>query len=211
MKADTKEARANTKVRTDAEVRTDTEKKAGRTATRTLVYVGMFAAVLAVLSQIAIPMPTGVPVTLQTFAVALTGAVLGWRLAFMSTAVYILLGAAGVPVFSGFSGGLGRLTGLTGGFIWGFLFMALLCGAGSQIKKKVPGFLIGLAGLLLCHLAGAGQYALIARVGFRKAFLLVSAPYLIKDIISVALAFLVGTVVRGRLIKAGLFSGGRSR
>lgn len=96
----------------------------------------MFAAVLAVMSQIAIPMPSGVPMTLQTFAVALAGAVLGWKLGALSALVYLLLGAAGVPVFSGMSGGLGVLLGKTGGFIFGFIFMALLCGLGAAQKNK---------------------------------------------------------------------------
>ena len=66
-----------------------------------IVLTGMFAAVLAALSQIQIPMPSGVPVTLQTFAVALTGYVLGWQYGLASTAIYILLGAIGLPVFAG--------------------------------------------------------------------------------------------------------------
>lgn len=183
-----------------------TAKSAKRTMTGTVVYVGMFAAILAVLSQIAIPMPTGMPVTLQTFAVALTGAVLGGKLAIASTAVFILLGAAGVPVFAQFSGGFGILVGPTGGFIWGFLFMALLCGIGSSMKKKLSGLAVGLAGLVICHIFGAAQYALVAGIGFGKSVLLVSVPYLVKDIISVVLAFSLGTLVRGRLRKAGLLS-----
>ena len=87
-------------------------------STKSIILVGMFAAVLAVMSQVAIPMPSGVPMTLQTFAVALAGAVLGWKLGALSALVYLLLGAAGVPVFSGMSGGLGVLLGKTGLFSW---------------------------------------------------------------------------------------------
>lgn len=172
--------------------------------TRTLVYIGMFAAVLAVLSQIAIPMPTGMPLTLQTFAVALTGAVLGWRLALTSTAVWVLLGAVGVPVFANFGSGLRVLAGYTGGFIWGFFIMAALCGIGSAMKNKPFGLEVGFLGLLICHVLGSLQYALIGGVGFWNSVLLVSVPYLIKDVISVVLAFSVGTMIRGRLAKAGL-------
>lgn len=169
-----------------------------------LVYIGMFAAVLAVLSQISIPMPTGMPLTLQTFAVALTGAVLGWRLSLASTAVWVLLGAVGVPVFANFSGGPRILVGYTGGFIWGFFFMAALCGIGSAMKNKPFGLEIGFLGLLICHVLGSLQYALIANVGFRNSVLLVSVPYLVKDVFSVVLAFSVGTVIRKRLARAGL-------
>ncbi|MBD5481113.1 MAG: biotin transporter BioY [Lachnospiraceae bacterium] len=180
-------------------------KRGGRKlSTRTLVYIGMFAAVLSVLSQISIPMPTGMPLTLQTFAVALTGAVLGWRLSLASTAVWVLLGAVGVPVFANFSGGFRILVGYTGGFIWGFFFMAALCGIGSAMKNKPFGLELGFLGLLICHALGSLQYALIANVGFLNSVLLVSVPYLVKDVLSVVLAFSVGAVIRRRLARAGL-------
>ena len=74
--------------------------------TREMVLVGMFAAVLAVISQISLPMPTGVPITIQVFGVALVGAVLGSRLGTTATLVYVLLGAIGLPIFANFSGGI---------------------------------------------------------------------------------------------------------
>lgn len=175
-----------------------------KTTTINIVYAGMFAAVMAVLSQITIPMPSSVPITLQTFAMALTGAVLGWKLGLAATAVYILLGAVGVPVFSGFTGGFARLTGFTGGFIYGFLALTLLCGVGSCLKYKALGMLVGIMGLEICHLFGTMQYAVLSRRSLGSAFLLVSVPYQIKDIASVVLAFILGTIVRKQLLRAGL-------
>ncbi len=171
---------------------------------KNIVEIGMFTAVMAVLSQISIPLPSGVPVTLQTFAVALTGVVLGWRYALTSTAVYILLGAVGVPVFAEFSGGAHVLVNYTGGFIWGFLFMAALCGVGSGMENKFLGIMTGMAGLVICHILGVAQFKLVMGMGLAESFLMVSAPYLIKDVISVILGFLVGWQIRGRLLKAGL-------
>lgn len=179
-------------------------KKGVKIATREVVCVGMFAAVLAILSQISIPMPSGVPVTLQTFAVALTGVVLAWKLGVAATLVYILLGAIGVPVFAGFSGGFQVLVNYTGGFIWGFLAMALLCGIGVQMKNKALGILIGIVGLAICHVFGALQFMLVMHMGFVESFFLASAPYILKDVISVFLAFIVGIQIRARLLKAGL-------
>ena len=86
--------------------------------TREMVLVGMFAAVLAVISQISLPMPTGVPITIQVFGVALVGAVLGSRLGTTATLVYVLLGAIGLPIFANFSGGISSIVGVTGGYIW---------------------------------------------------------------------------------------------
>ena len=175
-----------------------------KTNTKTIVMVGMFAAVLAVLSQISIPMPSGVPVTLQTFAVALTGFILGWKYGAISVGIYILLGTVGVPVFSNFSGGLGALFGKTGGFIWGFLFLAGFCGVSHITKKKTVIVLSSALGLLICHLLGAFQFQIIAGMGFWESALLVSVPYLLKDAISVFLAYAVGKVVLKSLRAANI-------
>lgn len=170
-----------------------------------IVLVGVFAAVLAVLSQISIPLPTGVPVTLQTFAVSLCGYFLGWKKGFSAVLVYILLAAAGVPVLAGFCGGFSYILGLSGGFIYGFLFTAVLCGL--PLKHKALKIAAGCIGILACHLCGVLQYSLIADEGFVTSFLLVSAPFLIKDIVSAVLAYVCGLVilraVKGRLAAIG--------
>ena len=88
-------------------------------STKTMVSVGMFAAVLGVLSVLTIPMPSGVPLTLQTFAMALCGYTLGAKRGTAAVALYLLLGAVGVPVFAGMTGGVSRFVGPTGGFLWG--------------------------------------------------------------------------------------------
>lgn len=97
--------------------------KSAKFTTREIVFVGMFAAVLAVISQISLPMPTGVPITIQVFGVALVGAVLGAKLGTMATVVYVLLGAVGLPIFANFHGGISALAGITGGYIWAWPFM----------------------------------------------------------------------------------------
>ena len=97
-----------------------------RISTLTIVSIGLFTAIICVLSQIAIPLPTNVPITLQTFAIALAGYFLGWAKGTVSVIVYIFLGGVGVPVFANWKGGFGVLTGNTGGFIWGFILFALL-------------------------------------------------------------------------------------
>lgn len=173
-------------------------------STKMIILTGMFAAVLAVLSQIQIPMPSGVPVTLQTFAVALTGFVLGWKYGLASTAVYILLGLVGVPVFTGFAGGLGKIVGPTGGFIWGFLFLAAGCGIARQKINPLLRVLLPSGGLLLCHLLGTLQYTVVADQGFLEALMLVSVPYLLKDFISVALAFVAAKALLRSLRAANI-------
>ena len=103
--------------------------------------------------------------------------------------VYLALGAVGVPVFAGFSGGAGALVGMTGGYLWAFLPMAFLCGLGAQQKNKFLALALGLAGLAVCHGCGAAQFALVMSISPAQAFLAASAPYLVKDVLSLVLAY----------------------
>ncbi|WP_238726920.1 biotin transporter BioY [Diplocloster modestus] len=173
-------------------------------STRSIVAVGVFAAVIAVLSQISVPMPSQVPITLQTFAIALAGYVLGWKRGLGAVVVYVLLGAVGVPVFANFTAGFQVLVGPTGGFIFGFLGMAVLCGLGGRQKDKPLAILFSLLGLSVCHLAGALQFSMITSTSIGQALLIASVPYLIKDVISLVLAYVVGAILRKRLASAGI-------
>lgn len=168
-----------------------------RTAALTLTAV--FTAVIAVCSQISVPLPVGIPITLQTFAVALCGFTLPLPCAVASISVYIALGAVGAPVFSSFNGGFGVLVGKTGGFIFGFIAMILLCALGMRLSRRPLSLLLGLLGLCLCHCAGAAQYAFLAGVSFVQSALAVSVPFLIKDTASVVLAFLIALKLRKAL------------
>ena len=174
--------------------------------TRSVVMAAMCAAVFAVLAQITIPLPSGIPITLQTFAAALCGYVLGWKWGLAAVATYLMLGAVGLPVFSGFRGGVSVLIGMTGGYLWGFLPFAALCGVGvsdalNVLKRKIlVQFLLGLAGLAVCHMAGIAQFAALTQRTVRDAFLLASLPYLIKDAVSVLCACLAAAYFRKRRV-----------
>lgn len=187
---------------------TSTSSAAGsRTSVQALAITGMFTAVLAVLSILQIPMPSGVPVTLQTFAVSLCGYVLGARRGTLCVALYLLLGIIGLPVFTGMTAGIGRIFGFTGGFLYGFLSLALTCGLGSRVHHvhhPAAAFLSGLLGLAICHLLGAVHYSIVAGCGVWQAFLLVSLPYLIKDVLSVAGALAAALILRKTMNRAGI-------
>lgn len=179
--------------------------------TKQIVLIGLMSAIIAVLSQLAIPLPTHVPVTLQTFAIALAGYFLGWKGGTAAALVYVLLGAVGVPVFANWSGGFGIITGYTGGFIYGFIIMAFLCGLGAKLcsvklSGKIVAIALGIAGLACDHLLGAVQYAAIANISIGKSFLLVSVPYIVKDVISVVAAYLISVEVVSRLAKTGCYA-----
>lgn len=160
--------------------------------------IALMTAVTAVLSQCAIPLPGLVPITLQTFAVALTGAFLGWKQGAVSILVYLLLGCVGVPVFSGFSAGVGALAGPTGGFLVGFPIMACVCGLG-QGRSALTGCAFGLLGLALLDMLGALWLARVGGMDFPAALMSGVAPFLIKDVASVILAVLLARLVRRRM------------
>lgn len=163
---------------------------------QSMTKIAMFAAIIAVCSLISIPLPSGIPITLQTFAIALTGFVLGWKNGTISVAVYLAIGAVGVPVFSGFTGGFAKLFGVTGGYLWGFLGMAALCG-GAVNKSKILTAVLSILGLFVCcHGFGALQFAFVSGSSPLEAFMIASAPYLIKDIASVAAAYMIAIALQ---------------
>lgn len=170
---------------------------------RTLTFAALFAALIAVCAQLTVPMPSGVGFTLQTFAIALSGYLLGAGLGTAAVLAYLLVGLAGVPVFSGFQGGLHVLFGPTGGFLLGFLPMAALSGCAAG-RRRALRWLWGLPGLLLCHLGGVVQFALLREMEPLPAFALVSVPFLVKDVLSVAVAALLAWRLGPLLARYGI-------
>ena len=161
----------------------------------------MLTAVTALLSVIAIPMPSMIPISLQCFAIALCGYFAGSLMGTVSVVVYILIGAVGVPVFAGLRGGFSVLFGATGGFIIGFIPLSLLCGGFGVFGKSgkyrhAVSISVGLVGLLLCHISGIIQFMAVMDTDFMTAFLTASLPYIIKDVICVTVAYPVSDILK---------------
>lgn len=171
-----------------------------------MISCGVFAALITVLTMVSIPMPSGIPVTLQTFAIALCGYMLGSKWGTISTGVYVALGAVGLPVFAGFAGGIGKIAGVTGGFLWGFLLLAACCGILVQKRNPVLSIAFGFLGLVLCHLCGILQFSAISGNGFWEAAAVASLPYLLKDCVSVAAAYAVSLALAKALKKSSVLS-----
>ena len=171
-----------------------------RFSIKDIVLTAVFSAVLAALSQVAFPLPFGVSLTLQTFAAALCGYCLSAFLGVISVLVYIALGAVGVPVFSSFRSGAGVLAGPSGGFIFGFILLALFCGIAIK-KSRSLAAVLSLAGLILCHLFGVVQFSLVTHTPLVSTFLSISLPFLLKDAVSVFLAYLIALKLRKIIIK----------
>ncbi len=161
-----------------------------------LILTGIFAALTVVLTMVSVPMLTGVPISLQPLGIALCGFVLGAKFGTLSVLVYCALGAIGLPVFSGFASGFGVMLGVTGGFIWGFIVMALICGLGVKLKNKILSISMGVGGLLVCHIFGVVQFSLLMGRDLFSSALLVSVPYIIKDIVLVIGAYFMSMAIK---------------
>ncbi|MDR2780170.1 MAG: biotin transporter BioY [Synergistaceae bacterium] len=167
----------------------------GNISTKDICLTGIFTAMMVVMAQISIPMPLGVPMTMQTFAVSFAGVMLGAKRGFMAAALYALLGAAGLPVFANFSGGLGIVMGPTGGFIMSFPIMAALIGLGSE--KGSRSLAIGLTvGTIVNFAAGMAMFSAVTGKGFGVAFSACVLPFIPTAVIKAAAAGALGFKIR---------------
>ncbi len=165
--------------------------------TKTLTLTAMMIPVIAVCSQLTLPF-SAVPMTLQTFAICLTGSLLGPYRGLSAATVYLLMGAVGVPVFAGFQGSLAVIFGPTGGFLIGFLPLAFFSGLSRGIGGLRSALLFAL-GLLLCHLLGVLRFSCVSGNSLSASLLLSSLPYLPKDILSCVGADLLAKKLRRHL------------
>lgn len=162
---------------------------------RNMALCGLFTAVLAICAWISVPMGDTV-ITLQTFGIFLTLGLLGGKRGTVTVLVYLLLGAIGVPVFSGFRGGLGALLGTTGGYIFGFMSTSVLYWIMTSIKDTPHIRLIAMVlGLLLCYGCGSWWYMTRYLSGSQLTLGLVLlkcvVPYLLPDATKLALAWIL--------------------
>jgi biotin transport system substrate-specific component len=145
----------------------------------------VLAAVLAVCAWISVPLGDQA-VSLQTFALFLTLGLLGGRLGTVTVLVYLLLGAAGLPVFTGFRGGIGVLLGPTGGYLWGFLAAGLVY---WLLEKRLNQWLNMLLGLAACYICGTvWYYCMFAPGALWPVVMTCVAPYLLPDVVKLVLA-----------------------
>lgn len=172
-----------------------------RLTTQDIVYIALFAVLIAVCSWISIP--AAVPFTLQTFAVFATGMILGGRKAFLSVLVYLLLGAVGLPVFAGFTGGMGILLGSTGGYLVGFLFTALVMWVMEALFGKKPDVILAgmVLGLIVCYAFGTAWFMIVyarsnGAISIMTALGWCVIPFIVPDLMKIALAFAIGLRVR---------------
>ena len=163
--------------------------------TKEITLTAVFTAIIALCAQISIPMPAGVPMTLQTLIIPLAGVILGKRNGTLSVSVYVLLGLIGIPVFAGFTGGPGMIFGKTGGFILTFPIMALLAGIGADKNNKWLIFWL-IIGSAINYLGGMLMFSFVTSNSLIVSFGAVVVPFIPTAIIKIVLVFILSKAVR---------------
>lgn len=173
-------------------------------STGDLARIALMTALIALCSWISIP--GDVPFTLQTFGVFCAVGLLGGRNGTVSVILYILMGALGLPVFSGFTGGLDRLLGVTGGYIVGFFFTALIYWLViSLLGRGTWSLALGMVlGLIVCYAFGTAWFVLVytrsaSPIGFGAALAKCVLPFIVPDLVKIGLALTVTKVLEPHL------------
>ncbi len=166
--------------------------------TKGLIICALFAAIIAISAPLCIPVGT-VPVTLGLFSIALTAFFSGSKNAVISTAVYIAVGLSGLPVFSGFQGGVSALVSPTGGFILSYVFVAAILGQAAKTKKKSRIVCLCVLALAICYVCGACWYMLVTKTGIVTALTVCVLPFVAFDVIKLYMAYIVADSIKKRI------------
>ena len=152
--------------------------------------IAVMTAVTCVLAPLSIPIGE-VPISFTNLVIYFTLYLLGWKRASVSYIVYMLIGMVGVPVFSGFAGGLGKLAGPTGGYI-------------NHTHSRILQLLGMILGTAVCYALGTAWFCFSTNTGVMAALWMCVIPFIVGDLVKMALAMTMGPMIRGRLEKAGL-------
>ncbi len=160
----------------------------------------MFACIVALLAQIKIDLPGLVPITLQTLGIYIIACSLTPKLAVITTIVYVIMGSIGLPVFTGFRGGLSSLLGPTGGYIFSFpitsLIISLIINNKNSIIRKIIAMIVGTA---VCYLIGTIWFIYVTNNTIITALTVCVIPFIFGDIIKIAIASTLSAKIKTKL------------
>ena len=167
-----------------------------------LIITALFTAFIAIFSQIIIPLPL-IPITGQTLAIGVVATILGKKYGTLSVLLYLIIGAVGVPVFAGMSGGFGKLFGPTGGYLIGFIPTAYVIGLFIEKTKLCfrNALIANLIGMCITLLFGTIWLKVSSSLTWSAAITAGVTPFLIVGILKAALASYIAVLVRRRLLK----------
>ena len=156
-------------------------------------------AVTCILAPMSIPIGP-VPISFTNLAIYLSLYLLGWKKGTISYLIYLLIGLVGLPVFSCFTGGPAKLAGPTGGYIIGFIVMAVIAGLFIDNCRKPWIQLIGMiVGTIVCYLFGTVWFCIVAGYTFQAALAVCVIPFIPADLVKMIIAMIIGPMVRKRL------------
>lgn len=172
-----------------------------------LTVIALMAAVICILGPLSIPLPVSpVPISFTNLAIYFAVILLGWKRGTVSYIIYLLIGLVGLPVFSGFTGGPGKLVGPTGGYLVGFILMAVI--AGWFIEKyegKIVMYFVGMVlGTLATYALGTLWLAYVAGMSLKAALIAGVLFYIPGDVAKMIIAALIGGTIRKRLKRGNL-------
>lgn len=164
-----------------------------------MCFIALMAAVICICGPISFAIPVSpVPISLATFAVYLTSALLGMKKGSLSVLIYILLGVFGLPVFSGAQGGFAKIAGPTGGYIIGYIFIAIVVGLFTdKFEKKLWVYPVAMiAGTAVCYALGTSWFMCVTHNDLLASLTMCVTPYIPLDIIKIVVASAVAYPVR---------------
>ncbi|RLL47730.1 biotin transporter BioY [Oceanobacillus piezotolerans] len=174
---------------------------------RVMMNCAIFAAITAILAQVEVPLPL-IPISGQTLAVGIAATILGSKQGALAMICYAAMGAVGLPVFAGFSGGAQVLVGPSGGYIFGFIVTAFITGLIlEKTRFTVPmALLANVIGMFVTLFFGTMQLKLVLDLSWGASLAAGVYPFLVVGFIKAFLASYIGITVRRRLIQANLIS-----
>jgi len=176
--------------------------------TRDMVFAALFAAVLCAVAPFAVNIGP-IPLSFATLVIYLAAGVLDWRLGALSVALYVMLGAVGVPVFSNFQGGLHKIVGVTGGFIIGYIPCAIATGVVVKVlRRRIWAYVLGMAiGTVLLYTCGTAWFMLQSGNPLAASLAMCVTPFLPGDAIKIVFASVISPKLRKALIKQSAVGG----
>ena len=182
------------------------ENKGKRWDTKNMVLMALFPGITCVLAPLSVPIGP-VPISLTNLVIYFSIFILGWRRATITYLVYLLIGMAGLPVFSGFESGVGKFAGPTGGYLVGFILMTIVSGLFIQVRadkawlRNVISFTGMVVGTAVAYVFGTVWFCFSTGSGVWAALLICVFPFIIGDIVKMALAIAVAPVIAARIEK----------
>ncbi len=167
-----------------------------------LTAAAVFAALLCITAPFSVPIGT-IPISLATFTVYLAASTLGWKWGTASVVCYLVLGFCGLPVFSGFAGGIEKLVGPTGGFLLGYIPCAVICGVFSDLAKRwhLAWNVIGMVlGTVACYACGLIWYVTLTGQTFTQGLAVCVLPFIAGDTVKIIAASLLSEALRSTVM-----------